>query len=724
MRKFDNVAIQKFTDLLSYENWDDVFQGSDVNEIFNNFHNTYLRIFNISFPIKKIYDLPKTKPWITNEIKTLCANKRNLYITHRNSNDPNIKYYYKKYCRTLSSTIEAAKKKYFNDKIIMSTNPSKTTWNIIKTATNKRNTTDSATSVNINNKLITNPTNIADAFNTYFSSVVGNLSNNHPGISNTVITDPLNYLKNNYSKPNDSLGLINTTTHEIDKIIRLLKCKDSHGYDEVSMRVIKISAPYILSPLTLITNKVLSTGVFPKRLKFSEVKPLYKKGLKTELSNYRPISLLPSFSKIIEKVIYKRVFHYLEKNHILDNAQFGFRESTSTNEAIYALLNTVLISLDKKNIAGGLFCDLHKAFDCVNHKILLNKLEFYGISGTANKLLQSYLESRYQRVVLTANLHHRTTSDWMPMTHGVPQGSVLGPLMFLVYINDLAATIQKIANPILFADDTSIIVTSTDVREYQTITTQVTSETLKWCQANLLTLNLNKTHFLQFQARNQKVPTIQIAISDIKITNVNSTKFLGITINRSISWKEQISELTSKLNQACYAIRTIKPLLSLEALRTIYFAYFHSVMTYGIIFWGNSHLSSIIFKIQKRALRIMTNKSKRESCRPLYKQLQILTLPSQYIFSLLIFVVKNKDLFLSNSEIHTINTCNNFNLHIPNTNLTLFQKGVLYSGCKIYNKLPPYIKSLSNDLKRFKSSLKGYLMERTLYSIDEFHQIT
>jgi len=120
----------------------------------------------------------------------------------------------------------------------------------------------------------------------------------------------------------------------------------------------------------------------------------------------------------------------------------------------------------------------------------------------------------------------------------------------------------------------------------------------------------------------------------------------------------------------------------------------------------------------------MTNKSKRESCRPLYKQLQILTLPSQYIFSLLIFVVKNKDLFLSNSEIHTIDTRNNSNLHIPHTNLTLFQKGVLYSGCKIYNRLPPYIKSLSNDLKRFKSSLKGYLMERTLYSIDEFHQIT
>ena len=165
-----------------------------------------------------------------------------------------------------------------------------------------------------------------------------------------------------------------------------------YGYDEISTRILKISAPYILSPLTFIFNKILSTGIFPDRLKFSEVKPLYKKGLSTEFSNYLPVSLLPSFLKIIEKVIYKRLYLYLDEFHILVNEQLGFRENSSTDAATYALLNTVLSSLDKKNIAGRLFCDFQKAFDCINHDILLAKLEFYDILGTANKLLKSYLK--------------------------------------------------------------------------------------------------------------------------------------------------------------------------------------------------------------------------------------------------------------------------------------------------------------------------------------------
>jgi hypothetical protein len=206
---------------------------------------------------------------------------------------------------------------------------------------------------------------------------------------------------------------------------------------------------------------------------------------------------------------------------------------------------------------------------------------------------------------------------------------------------------------------------------------------------------------------------MQIITSNTIITNINSTRILGLIFDSTLSWNDHIVKLKSKLNKACYAIRVIKPFTSLDVLKMIYFSYVHSVMSYGIIFWGNSHHSDNIFKFQKRIIRIITNNGRRGSCCQLYEQLQILPLPSQYIFSLLVFFNKNRGLFLSNSEIHDINTCYNYNLHLPSTNLTLVPKGILYPVSRICNHLPLNIKTLSKDAKCFKSTLRIYLIEHT-----------
>jgi len=194
------------------------------------------------------------------------------------------------------------------------------------------------------------------------------------------------------------------------------------------------------------------------------------------------------------------------------------------------------------------------------------------------------------------------------------------------------------------------------------------------------------------------------------ITNINSTKFLGLFIDCTLSWREHILHLTPKLNKAYHAIRTIKLFMSQNVLRTVYFPYFHSVMSYGIIFCGNPHITNS-FKIQKRIIRIITNKGNRASRENLFKQPQILTLPSQYIFSLLTFVAKNRDLFSSNNEIHYINTRLNYILHLPTTNLTVVQKGVLLSASKFYNYLPIHIKSLSKHFKQLKYKVYPFLLE-------------
>jgi hypothetical protein len=301
---------------------------------------------------------------------------------------------------------------------------------------------------------------------------------------------------------------------------------------------------------------------------------------------------------------------------------------------------------------------------------------------------------------------NKVYSKWEHVKHGVPWGSVLGPLQFLIYINDFSSIISKIANPLLFADDTSIIISHTNPQEIKNNINMVLIETINWFQSNFLTMNCDKTHFLRFLTKKHNEIGMQIISSNTIITNTISTRFLGLIID-SLSWKDHITELTLKLNKACYAIRAIKPFMSLDEMKMIYYSYVHSVISYGIMFCGNSHLSDNISKIQKRIIRIITNAGRRDSCCQLYKQLQILPHPSQYIFSLLVFDNKNRSLFLSNSEIHDKNTHFNHNFHLPSTNLTLVQKGGLYSGSEIYNHLTLNIKMLSKDAKQFKFTLRS-----------------
>jgi len=451
---------------------------------------------------------------------------------------------------------------------------------------------------------------------------------------------------------------------------------------------------YICSPLSYIINKSISTGIFPERLKYSIIKLLHKKGVKTDPSNYRPISMLTAFSKVLEKVLQKRLVVYLNNNNLLNSRQFGFRQKLSTKDAIFKLTHEILTALNNKVTVGSIFFDLAKAFDSVNHSILINKLPYYGISGRAKLLIESYLVNRFQRVQLdSTTLELKTTSEWTKVKHGVPQGSVLGPLLFLLYINDLPNALSHNASPILFADHTSIIITSHNVQTFQEEINATFGLISNWFQLNS-SLNIDKTHFIQFSSKNLNNYETHVSDGFNCISNINETEFLGININNTLSWNSHIERILPKLCSACFAMRSVKPLLSMKMLKLIYYVYFHPVMFYGIIFWGHSALSIKVFRLQKRIIRTMMGSRNRDSCRKLFKILQILPLPSLYIFYLLRFVMKNRDLFTTNNEIQNLGTHQQHNLHHPSANLKKYQNGVFYMGIIVYNSLPAYIKKV------------------------------
>ena len=281
---------------------------------------------------------------------------------------------------------------------------------------------------------------------------------------------------------------------EVESLISTLNPKKSSGPNSLPSLILFEFKAELSIPLSLLFNISINTGVFPSILKLSQTTPVYKKGSKITKSNYCPISLLSNINKLIEKMMFNRTYLFLENNKSIYNLQFGFRNKHSTGHALIEITEKIRNALDNGEIACGVFIDLQKAFDTVNHKILVNKLEYYGIRGLCNKWFKSYLSNRKQYVSIDG-----FKSEIQEIKHGVPQGSVLGPLLFLIYINDLHNAIVY-SKTYHFADDTNLLNVSLSAKKIQKQMNIDLKCLYKWLMANKISLNWSKTELIIFRS--------------------------------------------------------------------------------------------------------------------------------------------------------------------------------------------------------------------------------
>ena len=536
-----------------------------------------------------------------------------------------------------------------------------------------------------NGKTLEDPSEIANAFNEYFISIGPSLANQMDKNNNF-----RKYLRN----PSESrLHFEPITEHKTMRIIENLKNKTSTGIDGLSNQLIKMAKNVLVKPLTIIINQMIVTGIFPDQLKISKVIPLYKAKDQTILSNYRPIALLPSISKIFEYVLLEQITNYFLDNNMLSPQQYGFRSNHSTELAALNLVDELTYKLDRGIIPLNIYMDLSKAFDTLIHEILISKLKHYGVRGEAIDLIRSYLYQRQELVEFNGCL-----SDMRYIETGVPQESVLGPLLFSIYINDLPSC-SDMFKMIMYADDTNLLCDFSNDHDIETLLNNELCKITDWLQANKLSLNVNKTKFMVFHSDRRRVVYPVLSINNTIIERVDTFNFLGLRISHDLKWKTHIQTMSQKLSKITGILHRLKEEYPSSILKSIYNTLMLPHLHYCILSWGSQ--CQEIYKLQKRAIRnIEKADSYRAHTEPIFKSLNLIKVEDMYYLAILKFYSKliNNNLphyfedFMPHFTIGATNYyLRNPNLQLPRIKHEFPKFSLRYQLINKLNETPPEI---------------------------------
>ena len=711
-RIYSERNINKFCDRLQNSDWSDIILSNNCQDSFTKFYNQYKDLYNECFPVRnyKISKYRCRKPWLTNGLKQCIKIKNKLYVT-------SIKFptiynisKYKEYRNKLHSLLRRVERQHYNDILYQNKNNLCKQWRVINEVINKKKYSGISDKFIINNKRISDKTIIANTFNNFFVNLGPNLAKNIPLID----TDPTKFITHEISQ---SLFLLPVSENELNNVIKSLN-NSSPGADDITPRIVKRTWHLCSEPLLYILNLSFIQGVFPNELKVAKVIPLYKSNNKMEINNYRPVSILPAFSKIFERLMYNRLNSFINKHKILCNNQFGFRKQHDTNMALIIMVDKILKAMNEGEFVIGLFLDLCKAFDTLNHDILLKKLYKYGIRGNSYLWFNSYLSNRKQYVN-----YNGTTSSVSNIICGVPQGSILGPLLFIIYVNDII-NVSNIFFPILFADDTNVFVSGKNINKTVSNLNSELKKLVQWLNINKLSLNIRKTHYIVFTHKKQINLNNNILINNQIVSRVESTKFLGVIIDSALTWKDHINYIKTKIAKGTGIICKGRKYFNTSTLLTLYYSFIYPYLTYCVEVWGNTsncYLNSLS-KLQKRAIRIITSANYRAHTDPLFNKLKILPLSKISDYSIIILMYKYargmlpsvfNDMFIRNYEIHSYNTRQSTKIHVPKVKTAAYHNSFKYKGTLLWNFISDKI-NCNCSLAAYKHQLKLYLLKNNI----------
>ena len=583
---------------LQSNDWSSVLEANDVDCATSLFLCRMGALLDKHFPLRKRprNSIPKC-PWMSRGLINATHMKASLFKAACKSKTQDDLLKYKLYKNVLTSSVRAAKKLYFSRRIDECKGNLRKVWTVVNEALSRKKLKQSPPCrYRKADGSFVDKNSSASAFNSYFTSL--------PSVPN-----PPYSRVSSFPLAEKSFFLFPCSDTEISNIISQLSSSRTVDGFGLSCNVLKKIGQFVSNPISHITNLSLSSGVFPHLFKVANVVPLFKKGDSSLISNYRPISLLPVISKVVEKVVYCRLSSFVFStnttagNSLITNHQYGFRPSFSTLHALSDATEFVRVNLDKGLCVLGLFLDFSKAFDMVVHSVLLSKLSSFGVHGVPLEWFRSYLSGRSQYVSVNG-----TSSSSLPIVKGVPQGSVLGPLLFLIYINDLVDGLHPLVHPILFADDSNFFIAAVDLPSAISLAQGLLDKVKDWCWSNGMTLNSQKSAIVHFRTpyrmRDAREPTILTYGNDI-IPQATIVKFLGVYLDCFLSFKPHITHTRSLVLRQSSMLYRVNSFLPPDVMLSLYYAFIFPYLSYCCSVWGSTNKSLLcsLQRAQNRAVK-------------------------------------------------------------------------------------------------------------------------